>query len=146
MTESQSPLVDALCKGATHWIYPGDDIFDVDRGMAGHPNPMRGQVIDGEVIDLMSDGGGKGQIGSGTLRALVSSGETLENRLLGAIIFGKWPVVAWIYCVTCAKKKTLELLAIKRAERTLKIPLPDSLTVRFVLQQVHLEYPQVIDL
>jgi hypothetical protein len=74
------------------------------------------------------------------------------SRLLGAVIFGKsskmmeWPAVAWIYTVTCAKKKTPEVLAIKLAKRTLEIPLPSMPTVGFVLRQVHSGYAQVVDL
>jgi hypothetical protein len=51
-----------------------------------------------------------------------------------------------ICSVTCAEKKMRELDSIKFAKRTLEIPLPSVLIVRFVLRQVHPEYAQVVDL
>jgi hypothetical protein len=69
VTERSFSKLDALYDGATHTIHSGDDVINVDPRATSRPDMALGQVVYGELVDLMDDGAGKAQIGSGTLRA-----------------------------------------------------------------------------
>jgi hypothetical protein len=131
-------------------VLPGDDVVDVDRGTAGHPDPTQGRIIDGEVIDPTSDGAREGRIGSRTLRAFCLRRRDVRKRAPRSshlqevaeddgVAGGSLDLQHHL----CGEEDA-RVAGHQARQKKPWIPLPGMPTVRFVLWQVHPRYAQVV--